>query len=87
MLPDAKLHKHRLDDNPHIYFRRLLKLCKFKTYRAAAKALGVTKRTITQYANRGGYSYATQFYLETRAAMQQELDRIKGAIFSPPSEG
>lgn len=83
MLPDATLHKNKLRDDPHIYFRKLLKACRFKTYQMAADALGITKRTVIQYANRGGYSYATQFYLEVRAAMQHELDRAKEEIISP----
>lgn len=87
MLPDAKLHKNKLSDEPHIYFRKLLKACRFKTYRQAADALGITKRTVAQYANRGGYSYATQFYLECRAAMQHEMERTKEEIISPALVG
>lgn len=68
MLPDAKLHR----PSDHIYFRKLLRACGFKTYRAAAKALGIGRRTVARYATDGGFPYAVQFYLEARAFMENE---------------
>lgn len=69
MLPDAKLHKPK----DHIYFRRLLRACGFKSYRVAAKALGMGRRTVARYATDGGFPYPVQFYLECRAAMEYEV--------------
>ena len=68
MLPDAKLHKPRDCD----YFRRLLRACGFKSYRTAANALGIGRRTVARYATDGGFPYAVQFYLEARAFMERE---------------
>lgn len=70
MLPDAKLHRPK----DHIYFRKLLRACRFKSYRIAAQALGIGRRTVARYALEGGFSYAIQFYLEARAAMQHEWE-------------
>lgn len=70
MLPDSTLHKPK----DHIYFRKLLRACRFKSYRIAAKALGIGRRTVARYALEGGFDYPTQFYLEARAAMQHELE-------------
>lgn len=69
MLPDAKLHR-----KDYLYFRKLLRACRFKSYRIAAKAMGMGRRTIARYALEGGYPYTVQFYLECRAAMQNELE-------------
>lgn len=69
MLPDAKLHKPK----DHIYFRRLLRACGFTSYRIAARALGLGRRTVARYATDGGFPYPVQFYLEARAAMHHEM--------------
>ena len=70
MLPDATLHRPK----DHIYFRKLLRACRFKSYRIASKALGLCRRTVARYATDGGFPYPVQFYLEARAAMQNELE-------------
>lgn len=78
MLPDAKLHKPR----DYIYFRRLLRACRFKSYRIAARAMGVGRRTVAKYATDGGFPYTVQFYLECRAAMQHESEKNDALLAS-----
>jgi hypothetical protein len=79
VLPDAKLHRPR----DYIYFRKLLRACRFKSYRIAAKALGLGRRTVAEYGRRGGFPYTVQFYLECRAAMQNEME--SSAVLAPAS--
>lgn len=78
MLPDAKLHK----PGDYIYFRKLLRACGFKSYRIAAKALGMGRRTVARYATDGGFPYPVQFYLECRAAMQYEAGESSALLAS-----
>jgi hypothetical protein len=66
VLPDAKLHRPR----DHIYFRRLLRDCGFKSYTAAAVGLKMGRRTIARYATDGGFSYELQWYLECLGAIK-----------------